>query len=223
METIRCFLGVKLDYDTARALADVQRALKKRFDDAGARISWVPPPNMHVTIRFLGQVTEPLTYALKGILKPVTGKIPSFSMDAAGLGAFPSMEEPRVIWAGVELGKEELNALFKNVSERLVETGFHLDDKKPYSAHITLGRVKEGNGEPLKTFIEEEKELEFGSTFIRNLYCYRSDFHTHGAEYHVMWRLPLARAVAPESPKKNYYQEREPEPRPQEGTPNDNE
>lgn len=213
MKTIRCFLAVKLDYDTVRSLADVQLELKNQFHQAGAMVKWVPPPNMHITIRFLGQVTEPMTYALQGMLEPIISQTPAFELETAGLGVFPDTNKPRVVWAGTKVGGEKLSKLHKDVSARLEEAGFHLDEK-PFKSHVTLGRVKHGNGDPITDFLNrEEAKPFFGTTLIRNLYCYRSDLNTHGAEYHAMWRLRMPRISETNTYNESPYLESKTEPK----------
>jgi 2'-5' RNA ligase len=203
MKTIRCFLAVKLDFDTVRSISEVQLELKNHFQEAGARVKWVPPPNMHITIRFLGQVTEPMTYALQGMLEPIISETSAFELETADLGVFPNDHKPRIVWAGTRAGATELEKMHTSVSERLQEAGFHLDEK-PFKSHITLGRIKQGNAEPLTSYLDrEESQPFFGTTLIRNLYCYRSDLSTQGAEYHTMWRLKLPKLIQEDTYNEN--------------------
>ncbi len=190
METIRCFLAVKLDIETARSIAGLQRDLKDRCDEAEIKVGWVPPPNMHVTIRFLGQVTEPMVRAIYGMLEPMTARTQSFEVDAAGLGAFPNVEKPRVVFAGLRSGAEDLTELYDKVSKRLTEAGFNFEER-PFQSHVTIGRVKGGNSSDLANCLGDDDPF-FGTTWVRNLYCFRSDLSPKGAEYHIMWSLPLA-------------------------------
>ncbi|MDJ0761828.1 MAG: RNA 2',3'-cyclic phosphodiesterase [Myxococcota bacterium] len=189
MLTTRCFLAIKLDIEMVRSLSELQRELRNQCRDGGTIVKWVPPPNIHLTMRFLGQVTEPMVNALKEMLRPITAAIAPFQFDATGLGVFPNATAPRVIWAGVGNGADALTVLHKEISDRLLEAGFHLDSR-PFTPHITIGRVKSGTAEPIASYVDNA-ELLFGATNVRNLYCYRSDLTTAGAEYHAMWRIPL--------------------------------
>ncbi|MCP4678863.1 MAG: RNA 2',3'-cyclic phosphodiesterase [Deltaproteobacteria bacterium] len=190
MKTIRCFLAVKLDIETVRSIADVQRDLKDRCDEAEIKVRWVPPPNIHATIRFLGQITEPMVRAIYGMLEQVTQRVQSFEIESAGLGAFPSMEKPRVVWAGLRSGAEDLTELYEKVSKRLIEAGFNFEER-PFQSHVTIGRIKDGDVNDFSSCIGDADPF-FGKTWVRNLYCYRSDLSPKGAEYHTMWSLPLA-------------------------------
>ena len=209
MSTIRCFLAVKLDIEVARSLAARQKELRARCDEIGIKVGWVPPPNLHVTVRFLGQIALPMAQALKDMLEPVTMEIAPFDIESAGIGAFPSLDRPRVIWAGISRGQDELEKLYRSVSARLVGAGFQFEDS-PFKSHITLGRVKGGRTQELSSCFavgraegsaegEAEGELDvFGTTHVRNLYCYRSDLSSHGAEYRSLWQLPLTKELRSE-------------------------
>jgi 2'-5' RNA ligase len=201
MKTIRCFLAVKLNIEAVRSLSEAQVQLKNLCKEARIDVRWVPPPNMHITMRFLGNITEPMAYAIEDMLQPIIAQTEIFDLETAGLGAFPGIGRPRVIWAGSRNGTAELTDLHAKVSKRLVATGFQLDDK-PFRAHVTLGRIKGGSIESLKSCLPGD-DIFFGLSKVRNLYCYRSDLSTKGAEYHSMWRSPLKvadRAEAQDEP-----------------------
>ncbi len=215
MRTIRSFLAIKLDIDTVRAISETQQRLSTACSESGMKISWVPPPNMHITIRFLGNITEPMIHALKDMLKPTVFKFKAFELEAKGLGAFPDVEKPRIVWAGIEDGTGILSQLHGAVSERLVSAGFQIDDK-PFKSHVTLGRIKGGQTDDLASCLAEEMSESWGTTIVKNIYCYRSDLNPKGAEYHILWRLPLAnvrrtdqRYITSEPPKKEESEGRE--------------
>lgn len=190
MKTIRSFLAVDLDLETVRAIAAEQRVLKERCAAAGATVRWVPPPNMHVTIRFLGQVTEPMVQALKDALEPVARRHGQFETQARGLGAFPDAERAKVLWVGVE-SDGRLEQLYRDVSSCLDEAGFR-GEQRPFRSHLTIGRVKQlGAPDGIAACLADGAEQEFGGSTVRDLICYRSDLQPRGADYHVLWRLPL--------------------------------
>lgn len=186
METIRSFLAVRLELETARRLAEIQRQLKPRCEEWDIKVAWVPPPNMHVTIRFLGQVEMPMLLALEDMLKPILSRLGPFEVEVAGLGAF---ENPRVIWVGLRDGVDRLIECYKTISDCLVEAGFPKDDK-PFKSHVTLGRVKGGQIDALESCLIEKDEV-WGKMMVGSLYCYRSDLKPTGAEYDAIWQLPF--------------------------------
>jgi 2'-5' RNA ligase len=194
MKTIRTFLALKPDLETVRLIAEEQRELRKHADQAGLQVSWVPPPNMHITIRFLGDVTEPMVNALKDMLEPVVLPFPSFSVEVAGVGVFPDLRRPRVVWVGARTAEQELHRLHGAVSTRLDEAGFP-SDGKPFRSHITIGRIRGGNAPAIAGGLRSGEERLFGNSPIHDLICYRSDLKPRGAEYHALWRLPLQRVT----------------------------
>ena len=103
----------------------------------------------------------------------------------------PGSFENRNVAGGTVASKQpdQVVALYEAVSARLESAGFKLD-KKPYRSHVTIGRVKRGKSESLGSYLEEVSD-SWGTTRVRNMYCYRSDLKPTGAEYFVMWRQPL--------------------------------
>lgn len=209
MKTVRCFLAIKLDIETVRSISKSQADLVSHCKKESIKVRWVPPPNMHVTIRFLGQITEPMAYALKDMLDSVTSAFPPFELTSAGLGVFPDISRPRVVFVGCTEGTNQAENLHAQVSERLVGAGFQFDNK-PFRSHVTIGRVKSGRAENLAPLLTEGEPI-FGQTFVRNLYCYQSDLTPKGAEYHSMWTLPLLGGTRPRKNKPYQPPERIPE------------
>ena len=203
MKTIRAFLAINLELDTVRAIADEQVELKRACDEAELPVKWVPPQNMHLTIRFLGQVTEPMVGAIKDALERVATTLAPFDLIAAGLGTFPSSDAARVIWVGARCGNNGLDELYRRVSHTLEQTGF-AGEKRPFQSHVTIGRIKADATPGLATCVEASAEKEFGTSKIRDLICYRSDLHPQGADYRALWRLSLSgrppRNTAPQAP-----------------------
>jgi 2'-5' RNA ligase len=190
MKTIRAFLAINLDLAIVRSIAEEQRALKERCEEAGLRVRWVPPPNMHVTIRFLGQVTEPMISAVKDALEPMTRAFAQFEVQSIGLGAFPDTERARIVWSGVRCPSGELERLYTRVSELLEQTGFPAE-KRPFKSHVTIGRIKDRSTTGLAACLEPAADEDHGASTVRDLICYRSDLQPTGADYHALWRLPL--------------------------------
>ncbi|MBW2278810.1 MAG: RNA 2',3'-cyclic phosphodiesterase [Deltaproteobacteria bacterium] len=190
MKTIRTFLAINLDLAAVRSVAEEQRRLKQSCEAAGVRVRWVPPANMHVTIRFLGPVTEPMISAVRDALEPMTRSFAPFEVESFGLGAFPDAEQARVVWSGVRCESGELERLYAKVSKLLEDTGFAAE-KRPFKSHVTIGRIKSGDSAGLPDCLAGSAEKEQGTSTIRYLICYRSDLQPTGADYHAMWRLPL--------------------------------
>ena len=104
-------------------------------------VRWVRPEQMHVTLKFLGDVEEQREERLTAALEAVTGISP-FVFNLAGVGAFPNRQRPRVVWTGIDSGCREVAALAARVDEALAPCGFPREER-PFSPHVTIGRVKQ--------------------------------------------------------------------------------
>ena len=195
MRVIRSFLALKLNLPTVENLSAMLTQLMSSCKEADIDVRWVPPPNIHVTLRFLGQITEPMSHAVRDMLEPIVTKTPAFDLECKRLGAFPDTRKPRVIFAELGEGSGILSDLYTAVYERLLTAGFSFEDK-PFHPHVTIGRVKHAPAGALSSILEERAESFFGTSLIRHFYCYQSDLTPHGAEYTAQWVLPFKRPLA---------------------------
>jgi 2'-5' RNA ligase len=199
MKTIRSFLALNIDLHSVRLIDREQRILRNKCEEAGITVKWVSPQNLHLTMRFLGEITDPMIRAVKDIVEKVTRSFPPFEMETAGLGVFPDTRNPQVIWVGVHSGGSHLERLHTALSRVLEETGFK-SDGKPFKSHVTIGRIKGGDTAALAGCLEEGDKEGFGRSKIRDLICYSSVLNASGADYHLLWSLPLlGRAPRPTS------------------------
>ncbi len=199
MKAIRSFLALNIDLHSVRSIDREQRILRGKCEETGITVKWVPPQNMHLTMRFLGELTEPMIQAVKDTVEQVTRSFPPFEMETAGLGVFPDTRNPQVIWAGVHSDGSHLERLYTALSKVLEETGFKTDSR-PFKSHVTIGRIKSGDAAALFGCLEESDKVVFGRSKIRDLVCYRSALNAAGADYHLLWSLPLlGRAPRPAS------------------------
>jgi len=190
MNAIRSFLALNIDLHSVRSINKEQRILRDKCEEAGITVKWVPPQNMHLTMRFLGELTEPMIRAVKDTIEKVTRSFPPFEMETSGLGVFPDTRNPRVIWAGIHSDGSQLDRLYAALSKVLEETGFKTDNK-PFKSHVTIGRIKGDDAGAVIGCLEESDKVVFGHSKIRDIVCYRSTLHATGADYHLLWSLPL--------------------------------
>ena len=134
---MRVFLAIELPQTVQARLAEVQRMLA----EAGADVKWVQSRHLHLTIRFLGEIDEPQRHAVEQAARRVASQTPPISARVSGVGAFPSMRAPRVVWVGIEEGREGLVRLAERLEEALVQAGVQ-QEARPFEAHMTLGRVR---------------------------------------------------------------------------------
>jgi 2'-5' RNA ligase len=137
---MRLFVGVELD-EASRSMAARVAAQLREDLGSGLRASWVPPENYHLTVRFIGHVPDDRAPAILDALAPPIHSSP-FDVTLAGCGSFPPRGPARVLWIGVTQGLASLAALHDELDRRLAPFGFE-PEKRPFSAHLTLARLKD--------------------------------------------------------------------------------
>jgi 2'-5' RNA ligase len=167
---------------------EVENALASFVDETrglASGIRWVRRTNLHLTLRFLGDAADPrhLT-ALHEKLTEIAAQTAPFVIDARGTGAFPNLGRPRVIWAG--LAGDELVHLAARVEDAAVDAGF-TRERRPYSPHLTIGRVRDLRGWPAaRRAIESAAGRQFGSSTCESVILYRSVLGPETSTYHEL-------------------------------------
>lgn len=134
---MRAFIAIELPAAVRQALVKVQEELAQ----ARADVKWVEEDHLHVTMRFLGEITAPQRQGIEGCLHDVASRFRTIQLSLSSLGAFPSPSSPRVIWVGIEQGKDELARLAQELERQL--EGLEIQkEERGFVAHVTLGRVR---------------------------------------------------------------------------------
>lgn len=192
-ERIRSFVAVDLD----AAVLDNLRRLQAELTRVPADVRWVRPGGMHVTLKFLGAVAPSLLAQVHAALRETLREVAAMTLAVRGLGAFPAMRRPRVVWAG--LVGDGLAELAARVEAALAPLGFAAEGRA-FTPHVTLGRVNGTRGWPaLAEVIERHREDDFGTTVVNAVAVYRSLLHPEGAQYAVLWTVPLASSIVNDS------------------------
>lgn len=194
MSQIRAFFAVNLPLALVEKVRAAQNQLRERAREAGMKVAWVPPANLHVTLKFLGDVPEESVWPMRDLLLPRLGVRVSVPLTVKGAGAFPDAERPRVLWVGIETEADGLVALAREIDSGLAELGFP-EEKRPFHPHLTLGRVKHGAPGPGDLFADLRDQI-FGECTVHEVVLYQSVLERTGAEYTPLVRLPLAAAPA---------------------------
>jgi 2'-5' RNA ligase len=139
MEPIRAFIAIELPSQIKAALAQLQDNLRT---SKSASVKWVDPEGIHLTLKFLGNVDESEISALTKTLSEAVRGVAPFSIQLGDPGAFPNAHAPRVVWVGVGGEIEPLLILHNNIDRVLAPLGFP-PEKRTFSPHLTLGRVRE--------------------------------------------------------------------------------
>jgi 2'-5' RNA ligase len=152
-------------------------------------VAWVARDNVHLTLKFLGNVETARLGGVERALAVAAAGQPSFELTLHGLGAFPSRTRPRVLWAGVAAGASELTALAARVDEVLAALDFPRETR-PFAAHATLGRVREPRPQPRLAAALHDDEA-FGHQRVIAISLVRSELSPRGARYTDLAALPL--------------------------------
>lgn len=138
---MRAFFCIELQDEIKAELNGITQPLKRGSE---ARVSWVRPENLHITVKFLGQIAPERVEELRLAGEIACEGLEAFALELDRVGAFPNRERPRVIWVGSSSPPEQVFQLYRRLERELGPLGFP-PEGKTYTSHITLGRVKERN------------------------------------------------------------------------------
>jgi len=189
---IRAFIAINISPEIAQRLRTISEDLQASL--GGVPVRWVPVENIHITLKFLGDVSEPNLELLKEMIKSETARHPPLEISAGELGAFPSIRRPRVLWVNVQ-APPELVALQRAIDNETARLGYDREDR-PFSPHLTLGRVSRNanssDARRISEVLEGYKLGYIGAARIREVILYRSDLYPSGAVYTSIFAGKLA-------------------------------
>jgi 2'-5' RNA ligase len=139
-EQIRSFIAIELPEEAKKGLARLRRGLER---DEHGFVKWVDPQGIHLTLKFLGNIPAKRVTEITDAIKKATGGISPFHLEISGLGAFPSLKQPRVFWVGISGELDKLSALQLDIDSTLAALGFAREER-PFVAHLTVARIREG-------------------------------------------------------------------------------
>jgi 2'-5' RNA ligase len=191
MSVVRAFVSIDLPSEVLQCLEDVRLNLTQ--DLGKAPIRWVPVKNIHITLKFLGDVSESNIDMLTDILASTAGGIKPFEISIGGLGVYPKPHRPRIIWVGVE-APPELMVAQRSIEAEMARLGY-APEKRPFSPHLTLGRVsRDSTNHDVRKIADVLKSHTvgyLGSARVKELKLYRSDLRPSGAVYSCLFSAPL--------------------------------
>lgn len=175
---MRLFVAIEIPEAIQTALAGMQQELRR----AQADINWTKPENIHLTLRFLGEVEAGRVDALKRVCNETAARFRPFVLQMSGAGVFPNFRQPRVLWAGLSGETETAATLQKQLEAGLVASGFAREDK-PFKPHLTIGRVKSPKNAGQVAALTEIYEVPDCSFEVREIVLMRSELLPAGARY----------------------------------------
>lgn len=175
---IRAFIGLEISSGIRRELVSIQKNLHKLQGD----IAWVKCDNLHLSIRFLGNITPEQIKDIEKISAKVARELKIFPLSLGALGVFPNIYSPKVIWAGISSGYNQVTKLHTLIDKELTSINFKTADRH-FHPHITLARIKSiKNKSKLSDFIDTIK-LRSRCVDIKKLTLYKSKLDPKGAIY----------------------------------------
>jgi len=184
----RTFLALPLAEGVVRRLTEAQRQLAT----VGAHVRWVAPENLHLTVKFLGEVNDEDLGRVCRTAEEIASRVESFPFSVAGLSAVPPAGQLRMVWAGIDESTGRLEKLQGLLEAAYAELGFKAENRA-FRPHLTLGRVKSGRGvAELRSAVGELAETDFGAQPAEELIVFSSTLTPAGPVYAPLTKAPLA-------------------------------
>ncbi len=175
---IRCFLAIDLPEDLRPQLALVQGELKK----AQADVKWVPPGNIHITLKFFGNVTDAEIPTIVAAAREVAGQQAPLTLKLTGAGAFPNTRSPRVVWLGLSGDMLPLTQFFHRLEKAFAALDYP-PETRAFNPHLTLGRVRSPEGRAQLSRAIEKLVVDWPPFVVREIILFQSVLSPKGSTY----------------------------------------
>lgn len=190
---MRTFIAVELPRGIKDRLAELQALLKK----SGADVKWAAPHNIHLTLKFLGEVDEEKLPGIIEAMESACENKKTFTATLSTCGAFPKIEFPRVIWVSLARGDQEVKALAQALEEILEKTGIPREER-PFSSHITIARVRSPrNKDMLVKALKETENYFSGKNLgfeVDAITLFKSTLGPGGPDYEALKKVSITPA-----------------------------
>ena len=185
---MRCFIAIEIDEEIRGHIGRFQDQLCRKTGLDKPKVKWVEPFNIHLTLKFLGEVKDQVISDVCGLVEAVAAEHRCFEIEVGGLGTFG--RPARVLWVGSG-ENENLLSVQKDIEERFSREGFGSDNKK-FSGHLTLCRIKNPSaGGKLEAVIGDYPDLSFGTLSVDSICVYKSELTSAGPVYTLVSRSML--------------------------------
>ncbi len=190
MSLLRAFIAIEIPAEIQQKIHREVTTFRKGID---ALVRWVPPQNMHLTLKFLGDISPNSLDFLRQMLRTEAENVPSFEIHLAGLGAFPNLKRPRVLYIGIQ-APAALDTLQRGIESASRRLGYEAEER-PFSAHLTLGRVKQNvsavEQQQIRRAVESTQVDLLGTTRVDSVHLYKSELNPGGSVYTRLYSAPL--------------------------------
>ncbi|MBN2384269.1 RNA 2',3'-cyclic phosphodiesterase [bacterium] len=182
-QELRCFIAIELDL----AIKDLLRNIQERLGKCNAPLRLVKPEGIHLTLKFLGEIQQVLVERISGVLAQIMPQFSPFRLSLNEVGAFPHPGKARVLWIGIDQGREQLVALQKHIEHELDSRLKIGREKRAFSPHLTLARLKYPSPvDHLFPEIVKDKQLFSLTMPVHCIKLFQSILRPSGAEYTVL-------------------------------------
>lgn len=190
MSMLRAFIAVEIPAEIQQKIQEETAVFRKGIHSL---VRWVPSQNMHLTLKFLGDVSPNSVEFLMQMLRNEAVHVQSFDIHLAGLGAFPNLKRPRILYIGIQ-APAALDALQRGIEAASRRLGYEAEER-PFSAHLTLGRVRQTvtavEQQQIRRAVEGTQVDLLGTARVDSVHLYKSDLNPGGSVYTRLYSAPL--------------------------------
>jgi 2'-5' RNA ligase len=184
---MRAFIALRLPENILSSINKIQEDLKRYR----LPVRWVRPGHIHLTLKFFGDISESDIKNIEIAIDACAGNCPSVTLSAKGIGVFPSVSRPRVIWAGLSGQVSTLSTLQEALEKMLEKSGFKKEER-PFKGHLTIGRFKERvNSEKLIEAMRTHKDFNSDVFEAGEIILFKSDLLPAGPVYTELLKVPF--------------------------------
>ncbi len=185
-DSLRTFIALDLCSEHKAILKKIQTSL----NTVDADIKWVKPENCHITLKFLGKTSQAQIKPITNILDSLANSIGPFPLELGTPGAFPTVEQPEIIWIGITRGSQELTTLSKDLEEQLAALGF-LKEARTFHPHVTIARKRSNRNIKALSAALQSISIRSDAHEARHITLFESVLSSDGPRYSVVHRSPL--------------------------------
>jgi len=183
---MRTFIAIDIPSEIKSALAVLQTELRR----AGADVSWTKPENIHLTLKFLGEVDERRVGEVEKVCVASAAEFQPFTLSLNDTGVFPNARQPRVLWAGLAGEIEKTVEMRKRLDDGLALIGFEREEKH-FRPHLTIGRMKSNRKTRELLALADARQVPALSFVVTEIVLMKSELRPAGAQYTPMAKAPL--------------------------------
>jgi 2'-5' RNA ligase len=187
MEILRTFLALETDPHVIKHIMELISPIQDKLKG----IRWVGPSNIHLTLKFFGDTTIDQRRQIIEELKPIAGRQRIMNLEAARMGCFPNVRNPRIVWIGLTGDVEPLEGLYREVEDGMARLGWE-QEERPFTPHLTIGRQRKDHREKdMPYYIEKLENESFGKWTVDRMVLFKSLLTREGAIYTPIEILPF--------------------------------